>query len=461
MDTDRLWSNTLDVIKISVSSGTFSTWFLPTFIVSLKEIDGDKNLIEIGCSSPFLADGLEKRYSVLIQDSLNQTTGKKNNLIFSVQQKAGGKKPARDIEPLFWANQPNEKELEKLLLKARIQPGFSFENFAVSSTNQLPWAAAEAVSKNIGRAYNPLFIWGGVGIGKTHLMLAIGHRALAQNPNLSVLYCMGEEFTNEIVDAIRTKTTQDFKNRYRKLDLLLIDDVQFIAGKNETQAEFFHTFNTLKRVGGQIVLTSDRPPSEINKLEDRLKSRFEAGLIIDISPPDFELRTAISLIKAQEKGIEMSMEAAQTIASHLDSPRRIEGFITRLVTEKNINGLRKQIDKEVVLEVLKKAKLNNENGTLKRAVLPQDCINTVSTFFSLGKRRLLGENRSQVVVVPRQILMYLLRVELGLSFQEVGRLLGNRDHTTIMHGVEKISSNLSTNDQLRKNLLGIKQILSG
>lgn len=457
MNKDRIWKDTLNIIRISVSQAAFSTWFLNTFIVSVKKLNNKRQIVEIGCPSSFVADTLEKRYFGIIQDSLNEATGLKNDITFSVRQKVSTEKET--ASPLFTIPQNDIEDndvLKQALASARVRPGFTFENFAVSGTNQMAWAAAEAVSKNLANTYNPLFIWGGVGVGKTHLVLAIAHRVLSENIDTPVLYCMGEEFTNEIVEAIRNKTTQSFKNRYRKLKLLIVDDIQFLAGKNAVQEEFFHTFNTLQREGGQIVLTSDRPPSEIERLEERLKSRFEAGLIIDIAPPDFELRTAIALIKSQEKGLNLSMEEAQAIAASLDSARKIEGFITKLLTYKNLK--QQPITNEIIEKLLSEGVVRND---IKKRLTPNDFIGAITQYYSLGKRKLMGTSRIKSIVLPRQILMYLLRVELGMSLQEIGRVVGGRDHTTVMHAVEKISKNLSTDNVLREDILRIKKLLFG
>lgn len=454
MNEETLWKDALGLVRLSLSAANFSTWFTNTFILAVKENGEGRQIVEIACPSSFAADTLEKRYFGLIQDALNQVSGVKNDLVFSIKQRV---LPAGDEKetPLFAPEEKSHAHLEEALKKSRVPSGFSFENFAVSSSNQMAWAAAEAVSKNPGGAYNPLFLWGGVGVGKTHLMLAVADRVLAASPKERVLYCTGEEFTTEIVEAIRTKTTGLFKKKYRDLRLLLVDDIQFIAGKITVQEEFFHTFNTLLRAGGQVVLTSDVPPSDIPKLEGRLKSRFEAGLIVDISPPDFELRTAITLIKAKEIGIELPMEAAQTIAANLDSPRRIKGFLVRLTTE--INGSGEGIS-GVVERLIHKT---NGEARPRKVVLPQEVVGAVSNYFSLGKRGLLGTSRAQRVALPRQILMYLLRSELGISLQEVGRLVGGKDHTTVMYAVDKISGSLSTNSKLREDILRIKQSVFG
>ena len=461
MDLEKIWNDTLNILKISISQANFSTWLSQTKIVSVKTVNEERQIVEIGCSSSFIADTIEKRYFGPIQDALNQTTGLKNDLSFVVSQIQPKEQKERSI-PLFTqeSNSTEREDLSYLLKKSRVRQGFTFENFAVSSSNQMAWAAAEAVANNLGKAYNPLFLWGGVGVGKTHLMLAIGYKILKKDTNLKIHYCMGEEFTTEIVEAIRNKSTQGFKKKYRNLDLLMLDDVQFIAGKNAVQEEFFHTFNTLLREGGQVVLTSDKPPSEIEKLEERLRSRFEAGLIIDISPPDFELRSAIALIKAQEKGIQLPMDVAQTIATHIDSLRRIEGFLIRLFSETGNDP--SKINIETVNRLLGTTiKSDYADSLQKRAVLPQDVVEAVSTYFSLGRRKLLGDGRSRPIAGPRQMLMYLLRVELGLPLTEVGHIVGGRDHTTVMHAVEKISKNLSTDESLRNDIMGIKRTTSG
>lgn len=460
MDNNKIWKDVLDELKISVSAANFTTWLSHTFISTIRTIDHGRQLVEIACPSSFIADTVEKRYFGLILDSLNKTTGLKNDLTFLVKQIPVENKKPESEEYLFSIENMEGPKIDDTLRRCRVRPGFTFENFAVSSTNQMAWAATEAVSKNLGTAYNPLFIWGGVGIGKTHLMLAIAHKVLSQNPNTPVLYCMGEEFTSEIVDAIRNKNTQEFKKRYRNLKLLMLDDVQFLAGKNAVQEEFFHTFNTILREGGQVVMTSDRPPSEIEKLEERLRSRFEAGLIIDIAPPDFELLTAISLIKAQERGMEITFDVAQTIGANFDNPRRIEGFLTRLITE--AGGVQDNITLELVEKILGKTTRSKEGGIFgSKAVMPQTFIDAVSVYYSISKRKLLSSTRMRPVSYPRQILMYLLRVELNLPLQEVGRLIGGRDHTTVIHAVEKITEKISTDNSLKKDILGIKQSLSG
>ncbi len=452
VDKKTLWHDILESVKISVSSAIFSTWFSQTHLVSLQD-SRDRFLVEIGCSTPFAKNTIESRYFGLIQDALIKSLGKPCDIVFVVKENPE-KTYKKDLiaTPLF--GQDGGEELSNVLSRAKIRPGFTFENFAVSSSNQMAWAAAEAVSKSPGEAYNPLFIWGGVGVGKTHLMNAVGYFLLKKNPEAKVLLCTGEDFTNDIVEGIRNKTTQAFRNKYRKLDALFIDDIQFIAGKDAVQVEFFHTFNAVTAAHGQIVLTSDKPPSEISKLEERLKSRFEAGLIVDVAPPDFELRCAITQIKSKEREIALPMEIVQVIAGNLDSARKIEGFLIKLMTQVRLKN--SEITEELVGSLLGKGL--DENAQVVKAK-PEDVLGAVATYYSIGKRILLGDSRARSHARPRQVLMYILRRELHLPLEEVGRLVGGRDHTTVMHAVEKITQLASSDVQIREDLLGIKERL--
>jgi chromosomal replication initiator protein len=447
----QAWKDTLESIKVSVSPAIFSTWFNQTHIVDLQR-SGGRYIAEVGCVSAFVKTTIEGRYWGLVQDSMSKVLGGPVDLVFIVKQI-----PQKNSEippsPLFQQTQTSAQELSSALTRTRIRPGFTFANFAVSSSNQMAWAAADAVSQSPAEAYNPLFIWGGVGVGKTHLMLAVGHSMITKRPDSKILFCTGEEFTNDIVEGIRNKTTQAFREKYRKLKGLFIDDIQFIAGKDTVQEEFFHTFNAVTAAGGQIILTSDKPPSEISRLEERLKSRFEAGLIVDIAPPDFELRCAIVQIKSKERGIELPMDLVQIIAGNVESARRIEGFLIKLSSEARIK--KSEITPELIKSILGKGE--EEAGKIKAN--PGDVISAVSKYFSIGKRPLLGESRARPVARPRQILMYVLRTQLGLPLEEVGRIVGGRDHTTVMHAVEKITELASKDVQVREDLLGIKNSL--
>lgn len=453
MNSEQIWKDSLEIIKVTVSPAIFSTWFSQTHLVSIEDLL-EKAIVVVGCPTSFAKNTIEARYFGLIQDSLSKVIGKKCDLSFVVKQNPKIVKGPTEIPSPLFSVEKDEKSTLEVLQRARIRPSFTFENFAVSSSNQMAHAAAEAVSRDLGAAYNPLFIWGGVGVGKTHLMVAVGNYALKNDPDKKVLFCTGEDFTNDIVEGIRNKTTQSFRNKYRKLDLLLIDDIQFIAGKDTVQEEFFHTFNAVTSVGGQIIMTSDRPPSEISKLEDRLRSRFEAGLIVDIAPPDFELRCAITQIKAKEKGIDLTSEQVQMIAANSEAARKIEGILTRLLTEIHLKNI--VVTNDLIESMFSKSL--ETSGRVTRSS-PDDVVDAVSKYFQIGKRLLLGETRARPIARPRQILMYLLRTHLGVPLEEVGRVVGGRDHTTVMHAVEKITE-LATNDvQIREDILKIKQMV--
>jgi chromosomal replication initiator protein len=450
VDTKEVWDDTLELIKLSVSPAIFKTWFSQTYISSLEEIK-DRVVVEVGCPTAFAKNTIETRYFGLVQDSLNKVTDKKSELLFAVKENPN-KQSLKDesLTPLFF-DESKDSNFTEALKRARIRTHFNFDNFAVSGSNQMAHAAAEAISKTPGSAYNPLFIWGGVGVGKTHLMQAVGYEILRKNPSTNVIACTAEDFTNDIVEGIRSKTTPEVRKKYRKLDALLIDDIQFIAGKDTAQEEFFHTFNAVTSAGGQIILTSDRPPSEISKLEDRLRSRFDAGLIVDIAPPDFELRCAITQIKAKEKGIPLEMEHVQIIAGNLDSARKIEGILIKLMTQ--VNFKKSPITTELIEQTVGKG-VETNGRSIKKS--PVEVIEAVAKYYQIGKRQLLGESRARPIARPRQILMHILRTDLQIPLEEIGRIVGGRDHTTVMHAVEKITQLASTDVNIREDMSKIR-----
>lgn len=454
MDNKNLWQSALEELQLNISSGNYLTWFKGKTVI----IDQKETVIEIGCNTTYTKDWLETRYYAQIKLVLDRLTGQNNSLIFAVAlkeyfpPKPQATTSVNDFQVSLFEAKP--KPPPSLALREE----FTFENFAVSTSNQLAHAAALAVAQNPGRSYNPLFIYGGVGVGKTHLMQAIGHDILRKDPKKKIIYCMGEDFTNEIIEAIRRKATKEFKEKYRKTDALLIDDIQFIAGKVTVQEEFFHTFNTLQRSGAQIVLVSDEPPPRIQNLEDRLRSRFEGGMVVDVAPPDFELRSAILLIKANSLGVDLPIDVAKLIAHNIESTRKLEGFLIRLVAEIRLRKI--GLGEELAREIL--TKVNGPlNGESKRSLIPKEVVDKVAEHFNLKPLQLKSAHRTKSLSTARQIAMYLLRTELGLPLMEVGRLLGGRDHTTIMYGVEKITNLLSTNSGLMRELVLIKESLYG
>jgi len=450
MDLQKLWKSALSEIELSVSKATYQTHFAQTQLVSLVD-----SIATMGFSNPLMRTLVETRYYSLVKSVLDHHTKENISLVFVVIPKKETLAGA-DAGPLF--SSPIEDVAVSAARRLHVRPEFTFENFAVSTTNQMAYAATTAVAKTPGDAYNPLFLYGGVGVGKTHLMHAIANRLLAQKPHAKIVCCMGEEFLNDIIEAIQTKTARQFKQKYRSAQLLLVDDVQFIAGKLTAQEEFFHTFNAVYREGGQIVLTSDRSPAEIAKLEDRLRSRFEGGLIVDISLPDFELRVAIINIKSRALGVAVPADAAQLIAANLTDARAIEGFLRRLVTE--IATKKTTVTQELVSSLLS-LKPQGSGGAQKnsRRISPQEILDAVASFFGIKPTALKGPKRDRPIARPRQVFMYLCRTEAGLTHDDIGGILGGRDHTTVMHGVETITRELSTNERLREAVLGIKQKL--
>jgi len=345
-----------------------------------------------------------------------------------------------------------EPSMEDVFAKAGLNKKYNFDNFAVSTTNQVAYAAAQAVVKNPGSAYNPLFLYGGVGVGKTHIAQAVAKKILEADRNKKVYFCPGDNFTNELIESIRGKSTGHFRKKYRYLNLLIVDDIQFIAGKNAVQEEFFHTFNSIASSGGQIILTSDRPPSAIKNLEDRLHSRFLGGLTVDVQPPDFELRSAILLIKAKEKGIEVDIEAVKIIAERVTDCRGLEGALLSIYAK--VLGIKEKIDLEAV-----EMYFSQNGGEKRKKVNPSDVIKTVCSFYDIKQSHLKGPSRAASIAFYRQITMYILKKELGLTLSEVADTLNRKDHTTALHAQQKISNLMLRDPSLKKEVDTITQSL--
>lgn len=456
IENETLWKQVLGIVRVSVSGAVFSTWFRNTHITNIKNGSGKQQTVEVGCPSLYIQDQLERRYFGTIQDALNQLTGKTNEVIFVIKPVTTDQKTQKS-SPLFEYNEI-ENEFEIALSKSKLPSGFSFENFAVSGSNQLAWAAAYAVAKKPGNAYNPLFIWGGVGVGKTHLTIATAREILKNFLDKKIIYCTTDEFMVEIIDAIRTKTSQEFRKKFRKVDVLLVDDIEFLSGKPSTQEEFFNTFNSIVQNVGQVIVTSDHPPNEIPKLATRLRDRFEAGLVVDIGEPDFELLCAIATIKARERAINLPPETIGEIANRFTSPRAIEGFLVKLQYQATLEG---KITGGELAEKLLNKQGNGKLGSFTNRVSCQEVLNAVSSYFSVTKKSLIFKGRAKSIVIPRQILMYLLRVELKLNLVEIGKVLGGRDHTTIIHGVGRIFTLSKQDKEINQHLMRIKQEVWG
>ncbi len=455
MKADELWKTILSDLELSMSRGNFMTWIRPARINRVQQLDVNKQMVEIAVPSAYHKQYIEGKYIDAVQEALDRIT-QKNNTIHLIVGESSEQPQESEPGPLFTSSPASNQELyREAIFKARLREDFIFDTYAVSSSNEMAHAAAQAIATSPGTAYNPLFLYGGVGVGKTHLTQAIGHFLLKRNPESTIIYCTGEEFTNEIIEAIRRKQTHPFKKRYRSAKILLIDDIQFIAGKTAVQEEFFHTFNAIQQEGGQIILVSDQPPNEIDGLEDRLRSRFEGGLTIDIQQPDFELRTAILLIKARRLNVSLPMDIAQLISANIESARRLEGFLTRLATESKLRN-------QPISDTLVKGLLGNVADTevdMHSNVRPREIIKTVASHFNLKPTLLFGPRRLKSLVLPRHLAMYVLRTELQLPLEEIGDLFGGRDHTTVMHAVEKITNTLSTNEGIRVDLATIRKKL--
>lgn len=376
------------------------------------------------CTSVGAKNYLERKKTE-IENMVSFHAGKKMKVVFVLQEKT----VVKDAPLLSF--QPSQEDAFK---KAGLNPIYTFDNFAVSSTNQVAFAAAQSVAQSPGVSYNPLFLYGGVGVGKTHLAQSIAHILIKRDVESKVYFCSGERFMNDLIESIREKNTPKFRRKYRSLQLIIVDDIQFIAGKQTVQEEFFHTFNSIVSAGGQVVLTSDRPPHEIRNLEDRLRSRFSGGLIVDIQQPDFELRTAILLIKAKEKNIQLEMEAAKAISDAVLDTRALEGTLLSLYA-RSLPTKGGVVDLDVVEEFFKtKVEKRQEK------VNPQDIIKSVCIYYNIKQSHLKGASRTSKIALARQVAMYLLRKELGMNLEEVAYTIKRKDHTTVIHAVNKVES---------------------
>lgn len=379
--------------------------------------------IVVECENYGVKGLLEKRREE-VEAVLSRCMGKKTSLEIEVRLK----KVSRTTAAPLLTFQPT---IDDVFARSGLHNKYRFDNFAVSGTNSVAFAAAQSVAKNPGTSYNPLFLYGGVGVGKTHIAQSVARLILEKNPSARVFFCPGDRFTNELIESIQEKSTARFRKKYRSLSLLIVDDIQFIAGKQTVQEEFFHTFNNIVSAGGQVILTSDRAPGEIKNLEDRLRSRFSGGLIVDIQLPDFELRCAILLIKAREKEIEISIDAAKIIAEQISDSRALEGVLLSIYAK--TLGKKEGIGLDDV-----EAFFDTKQEVKKARVSAHDIARAVCLYYNIKQIHLKGASRSESFSLPRQITMFLLRREIGMKYDEIAYFLKRKDHTTIMHGCEKI-----------------------
>ncbi len=470
MNNQQLWQAVLGELEVTLSKANFTTWFKGTFIVDLNETS-----VVIGVPNAFTKSWLENKYHKDIMGALRkitQTTSLKE-LSFRVESIKNQKiidnveeltKPKEEPQkaPAYEAPMPTIKRLEPAAAAGAsaaanqfgLNPKYTFENFIVGKGNELAKAAAEAVAANPGTAYNPLFIYGPAGLGKTHLLQAIGNYASFKDATKRVLYITCEKFTNDFIGSVQSGKAASFKDIYRSVDVLLIDDIQFLAGKEGTQEEFFHTFNALHQANKQVVISSDRPPKSIPALENRLLTRFEWGMIADISQPDLETRKAILKVKAMEKKYNLSDDILDYIANNISSSvRELEGALNRLIAYHQLNNV--VLSVEVAKQVLSTITTNMQ----KKILTTKDILHTVTSYYDVTIEDILGKCRSKNLVIPRQITMYLMRLEMECSFPTIGQELGGRDHTTAMHACNKIDRDYQENEKLRREIEQIKEKL--
>ena len=445
LDKQELLTKAKELLKDEVTSITYETWIKP---LEIQSIEG--NHIVFKAISEYHKDSIQSRYSPLILNTLKFITNK--DWSFSV----------------VW-NQEEEEQVENQIITSEkrvntdddvtqyanktLNPKYTFETFVVGNNNRFAHAAALAVGDRPGEAYNPLFLYGGVGLGKTHLMHAIGNRILQNNRKANVLYVTSEKFTNQLINAIKDFKNEAFRNKYRNIDVLLIDDIQFIGGKDRVQEEFFHTFNTLHEEGKQIIISSDKAPKDIPLLEDRLKSRFEWGLLADLSNPDYETRLAILRKKAQDENIIVDDHILSNIANKIDSNiRELEGVFNKIVAIASLNN------EPISIELAEKT--INEFKQQSEKVISADFIKeTVAKYFNVNKDDLASDKRSNDITFPRQIAMYLCREVANLSFPKIGDEFGNRDHSTVMHAYKKIEKETKDKNNTRLIVESVKNII--
>jgi len=453
MTSDQLWQATLAELELSLSKANFTTWFQNTFILSYEGCQ-----VIVGVPNAFTKTWLENKYHAQIMKALQNITEQKvKEVTYKVfaNQKKIAKIIKQEVEPEPRPMKPVSVGKKKAqLAEAALNTRYTFELFVVGKKNELAHAACLAVAEKPGTVYNPLFIYGGVGLGKTHLMQAIGHRILEKQPDKKILYVPCETFTNEFIKSVSQGHADTFKNKYRSTDVLLIDDIQFLAGKEGTQEAFFHTFNYLHQTDKQVVISSDRPPKAIPTLENRLISRFEWGMIVDIGSPDLETRIAILKNKCQEKNFHLENEVIVFMATTVQNNiRELEGALNRIIASTQLSN------EKPTLEVVKKLLSSLTQAPKKGALTAKKIIQAVSEYFDIKSSDLTGNCRKKELVVPRQISMFIMREEMDASYPNIGEELGGRDHTTAMHAYNKIAREKENNEKIQQDINLIKQKL--
>ena len=433
-DLTELWNKTKKLLKNETTIITFETWIQPLEIKSIND-----NVIVLVASNSFQRDTVESRYLDLLTNTFNFLTNKKCKVFIKL-----------DSDDTDMLSQSNSLGNNKVFINSGLNPKYTFNTFVVGNNNKFAHSASLAVAESPGEAYNPLYLYGGAGLGKTHLMHSIGHFILDQNPDKKVLYVTSEQFTNEVIESIRSGNAakmNKFREKYRTVDVLLIDDVQFIIGKESTQEEFFHTFNVLHAAGKQIILSSDKPPKEMETLEERFRSRFEWGLIADIQPPDYETRMAILKKNAENCNKEINEDILDYIATNIKSNiRELEGAYNKVIAFSRLNKV------EITLDNVKEALNDIISPNVSRQITPQLIISVVAEHFGITADDITSKRRNSEFVLPRQICMYLCRKLTDESLQNIGKALGKKDHTTVIHGIDKITDDMQVNEELKNKI---------
>ena len=440
MTNQQLWQAVLGNLEVTLSKANFTTWFRNTAVVEKTD-----DSIIVSVPNSFTKEWLQNKYNSDVLKALKMVAPEIKDVRYQVVSNNYQAKPAAEPVTTHQPISPVARVVSNPI-STGLNPKYTFDTFIIGKGNELAHAACNAVAKKPGQTYNPLFLYGGVGLGKTHLMQAVGHDVLSKNPGAKVLYVTSEKFTNEFVQALSMNKVSQFKDLYRNIDLLMIDDIQFLAGKEQTQEEFFHTFNTLHQNNKQIILSSDRSPKDIPSIEERLVSRFEWGMIADIQAPDFETRLAILKAKAVEKHYDVDNDVLTYIAENIQSNiRELEGALNRLMVYCQLNNTRPTIEQV-------KSVLVGVASAKKRIVSVKKLMEVVSDFYNITTEDLLKQSRRKEYVKPRQIAMYLMRTELENSFPSIGEHFGGRDHTTVMHAVDKISKLLAEKESMKQEL---------
>ncbi len=448
MEPNETWTKILKQIKDQISAANFRTWFSQTTFGSITE-----EKLTINVPSAFIKNQLTARYDSLIHLAIEQTTGNKLIIEYVVDPSLMQKKNSSDSEVDFAFTPFNAPITQPT---GGLNPRYTLDNFVVGLTNNLAYAASQAVVSNPGTSYNPLFIYGPSGVGKTHLMQAIGNALIKKDPYLKLIFASSEKFMNDFIDSLQFKKTGEFRQRYRNCHILLIDDIQFISGKDSTQEEFFHTFNELQSKNAQVVLTSDRPPGDIQKLEPRLQSRFQGGLMVDIQIPDFDTRVAILRAKLLDRGEKLPEEVVSMIAeSAATSTRELEGRLTQVVQMTKLTNQEPNV--EVISKFLGKPQATRPNTPLDY----KKVLNEINQYFNVKLSDLTGPRRQKGFVLPRQIAMYLMYEDCKIPMERIGEILGGRDHTTVLHGIEKIKAVSGHDTELQRLIGDLRHQLAG